>query len=297
MSYDTATQFASINSYNYPDKIYFRGYYEYSQSDTDKELNQTTLTLYGCIYLNNEYSAYYGSLYSDDDLQIDGTTIGSNYEYYTPGSNGRNLIGSITKVVQHDENGKFPNTTISIYADTHHFNKVSASGTITSADIPDIPRAAKLTVDKTEVSKSSPTTATFTLDPFSSSFKYKIERKIGSGSWTTFKNNYTSSTFTDTYSSITGGTDGNYTAYYRCSTYNSGGSQIGSTSDEVTLKTFFPGDPNPMELYQNGNSLGVAFLNRVDNTPGFYIGGRGPITPINVIIDGVTYTMLGWKVN
>ena len=64
-------------------------------------------------------------------------------------------------------------------------------------------------------------------------------------------------------------------------------------SSSVTIFKFTPGKPVPMELYQNGSNLGVAFLNRVDNTPGFYIGGRGPIAPIDITIDGVTYTMLG----
>lgn len=131
------TQFGSItDSSSYSYHWQYIGSYTYTQ---DAVANTTTLTLRGYMYINNPNSAHYASGYST--FKLNGTTISSGgYDYYTPSANGYHYLGSTTKTVTHNANGTFPSTTISMYADSYHFDEQSASPSISG--LPTLDRVA-----------------------------------------------------------------------------------------------------------------------------------------------------------
>jgi len=170
-----ATEFARINSNNYPEAMHYIG--QYDRIESYPRDNKTKIRLYAILNDSNpDWSGGYGSDWST--FKIDGTTVktGSYRQYY-----GSTTLGTKDILVTHNPDGTFPSTGISLYADSFHFNSRSTTGYISG--LPSIDRsAATQTVTITNLGATS-----FTVTVVASETCEKFEYSFDSGStWTTF---------------------------------------------------------------------------------------------------------------
>lgn len=127
-----AKEFAKILSNNY--SVEYIGRFQLLSQDIAN--NKSKIRLYGIF--NNKYNTTSaGSEVSKAEFLLNGTAIKTGYYRYYP---GETELGTVDIEVKHNSDGSFPDTEVEIYAYSYHFNKQSAKGKITSADIPDIPR-------------------------------------------------------------------------------------------------------------------------------------------------------------
>ena len=169
-----ATQFASITSNRYSAMHWVGSYTLLSQ---DPVANTSSIRLHGSLYdSNSEWADGYGSDWST--LKVDGTTVysGSYRQYYGTTEKGHKDI-----VVTHNADGTFPSRSVTIYADSYHFNGQSATGYVTG--IATIDRAAAvptITITGTNANDFSFSVAT---DKNCNKWEWSID---GGTTWTTF---------------------------------------------------------------------------------------------------------------
>lgn len=181
----TGTEFGRLNhaysSYN----IAWVGSYTYTQNVV---ANTTTLTLYGSMYTDsstNVRSANSTDIFKVNDVTISPPTpsayrYSSSMEYGYSVNRYYSLFGSTTLTVNHNADGTFPNTTVTLYANSYHHNKLSGSYTISG--LPSIDRAAPTV----SVSVTQTGATTVTISASSNVNCNKWEYAIGSGGYTTF---------------------------------------------------------------------------------------------------------------
>ena len=264
----------------------------YSESNIDITSNTSKIswTAYVGIQQGGGYYRTLKSAYVTVDNSSSGNIISDTDKRYYDGDE----ITSGSKTINHEDDGS-KTIIIKIEFTTNYNTSRSKSQNVT---LEVIDREAKLTPNKPEVSPND-TTVRVTLSPFVKDFKYVIRRKVGDKAWEenwkTLGNGSTTSYFDDTYNNIKtrAGTDGSYKVTYECTTYN--GTTVVGTAQNCFIYTFYPGDPKPMELYQGNNLVGISFLNKTSQ-PGFWVGGKGPIsvsTTTFTLDDGNEYNLLG----
>lgn len=225
----TGTEFARITRTYSTYSLSWIGSYTYTQ---DPVANTTTLTLYGSLYTGS--STNVRSSNSTDLLKVNGVTLSpptptdyrysSNQTYGYSVNNGYSLFGSTTKTITHNSNGTFPDTEISIYANSYQFSDKSKTGTISG--LPTIDRTAPTVT--AAVSQKAETTVTFTLSANVNCNKW--EYKVDSGSWVSFST--TNGTSASTTVSLTTGASHTITGR-ATKTYNGvTGTSSGVTADK-----------------------------------------------------------------
>ena len=272
-----------------------------SQSTEDNTSNITCTYTMKVLGSGDQWSGQnypcVGTLYvagdNKDDSDVRTGTGGTTY-----------TLGSWTGDVEHDSEGKL---TIDIdgkwtvdSASSRHWPP-EPNNIELAVKLPTIDREGKLSSDKS-ILTSTDSTVTITITPYINTFKYKIDRKVGTKgweeSWKSFGSGGTDSdNFTDTYNDIItrAGEEGSYSVQYKCTTYGTDGTTQIGTEDILVISTYYAGEPMPMSLYQNGSSIGVSFLTEI-NQPGFWVAGQGPITMSTqafTLDDGNSYYILG----
>ena len=125
----TGTQFAKLTG----DYTSINVYATWQLRKQDKTTKSSTIRLRE--YLTYSSNGTYGSSYSTFKLQ-DKTVKSGEYSY---SGSGDYLLGYTDIVVEHNEDGTFPDTTLKAYAYSYHFtNKPTKTAKLTSDDIPDI---------------------------------------------------------------------------------------------------------------------------------------------------------------
>ena len=271
---------ANGSFYNYvkgsSDENYFGLYCEYTYAQNING-NYTDVTV-------NVYIRYYSiDIYSrSGTIQINGTSTSFSSPSITnyPGGYGKTHIGSATTRVYHDSDGKKNNVSLSVtwnaqitYSGTW-YNSLSASTTV---NLPSIPRSSSITSVR-NITLGNACSVTWT--PASSSFKYKLIFSLGSWSYTTdFISPNTTSAYTYTgytipnnstlLGQIPNSTTDNMSV--KISTYNSSGTQIGTTSAAKTFTVTVPSNIVP--------TVGTITLNPEDiNGQNILVQGKNKLT-------------------
>lgn len=193
----------------------------------DIENNNSTFLLRGYFYYGGgtEVSS------TSSTFKLHGKTVKTGSYAYEPGDH---LLGTNEVTVAHNEDGSFPGKSLSLYAKSYHMSG-STTGTIDSADVPDIPRASSVTATDANIGSVS----SINISRASANFTHTLFYSIDNGTnWIEFatgvETSYGWTIPTDFYNSIPDSKS--LTCKIKCQTYN-GETLIGEkeTSFKVTV--------------------------------------------------------------
>lgn len=249
--------------------VYLRIYAKYSSQN----INNNTSTVYykSTLYVDGGGSYFYTNSGTTKTLSGSGatsTSAGANGTYYV----GETTLCEISGTVTHNASGVASVSATAGWSSTPWGVSGSVTGT---ASLPTIPRASSIT-SAGNVTLGNACSIKWT--PASTSFKYKIKFSLGSWSYTTgFISPNTTSAYTYTgytipntstlLSNLSSSTTGTMTAVL--TTYNSAGTQIGSTSSKTFTVTVPSGDAPTVGTITltpatvNGNSILIKGKNKL----------------------------------